>query len=87
MILIDCQTCPVRDVHCADCMVAALAPIPIGGPEILTGLPLDRAERRAVSLLLAAGLVTHESAHAARAVLHDDAEATPREQTRRTAVV
>jgi hypothetical protein len=33
-----------------------------------TGLPLDRAERRAVSVLLAAGLVTPQAAHAARAV-------------------
>lgn len=68
MMLIDCQTCPVRDVHCADCMVTALAAIPVGAPDADTGLPLDRGERRAVSVLLAAGLVTHETASAARAL-------------------
>jgi hypothetical protein len=71
MMLIDCQTCPVRDVHCADCMVTALAAIPVGAPDASTGRPLDRAEHRAVSVLLAAGLVTHEVAHAARAVPDD----------------
>ncbi|WP_345507825.1 hypothetical protein [Terrabacter aeriphilus] len=29
MMLVDCQTCPVRDVHCADCMVTALTTIPL----------------------------------------------------------
>lgn len=81
-MLVDCQTCPVRDVHCAECVVTALASIPLrpgasvpsgdrnatGGPETLTA-PLDRAERRAVSALLAAGLVTTATANAARAEL------------------
>ena len=47
VMLIDCQTCPVRDVHCADCMVTALADIPVGAPgatRATRGLPLDRAE-------------------------------------------
>jgi hypothetical protein len=77
MMLVDCQTCPVRDVHCADCMVTALNEIPLrsaasrrdverGGA--LTA-PLDRAERRAVSAFLAAGLVSTGTANAARAEL------------------
>src|SRR3954451_8416556 len=33
MMLVDCQTCPVRDVHCADCMVTALATIPFRAVE------------------------------------------------------
>ena len=71
-MLIDCQTCPVRDVHCADCMVTALD-IPVSAPAAATrGLPLDRAELRAVSVLLTAGLVTPEAAHAARAQPDDD---------------
>ena len=88
MMLVDCQTCPVRDVHCADCMVTALSATPLrlgptasaeeqhhhGGPA--TGppasLPLDRAERRAVSAFLAAGLVTTATANAARADLDPD---------------
>lgn len=88
MILIDCQTCPVREVHCADCMVAALTnTIPIGPPATPTGHPLDRSERRAVSLLLAAGLVSPESAHSARAILDDDVDVTARARSARAAVV
>ena len=85
MMLVDCQTCPVRDVHCADCMVTALAETPLrlgsrpGGtgapdpaaPAVPTpgAVPLDRAERRAVSAFLSAGLVTTATANAARAEL------------------
>lgn len=69
MMLVDCQTCPVRDVQCADCVVTALGIPDLGGAELHgAGLPLDRAERRAVSVLLAAGLVDAETAHSARAV-------------------
>ena len=77
MMLVDCHACPVREVRCADCIVTALG----GGPvhagshrsdepagAVGSGLPLDRAERRAVSVLLGAGLVTPEVAHQARAV-------------------
>ena len=52
--------------------LTALADIPVGAPEPTRGLPLDRAERRAVSVLLTAGLVTSEAAHAARAEVDDD---------------
>ena len=78
MMLVDCQTCPVRDVHCADCMVTALNEIPLRSAasrtrrrprrEAVTA-PLDRAERRAVSAFLAAGLVSTGTANAARAEL------------------
>lgn len=81
MMLVECRTCPVREVRCADCMVTALAAVPAhheghlavrpAGPAM--DLPLDRAERRAVSVLLGAGLVTAEVAHAARAVREPDA--------------
>ena len=117
-MLVDCQTCPVRDVHCADCMVTALSGLPIvvrPGPtrpaaaagwqgvarvetliEAGTGrvtetgsgrgsdpatVPLDRAERRAVSAFLAAGLITTPAANAARArieVLPEGCTATRR---------
>ncbi len=86
-MLIDCQTCPVRDVHCADCMVTALADIPVRAPVAATrGLPLDRAELRAVSVLLTAGLVTPEAAHAARAQRDDDLGDLRPIRARRTAV-
>ena len=77
MMLVDCQTCPVRDVHCADCMVTALNEIPLRSDasrravdrgEAVTA-PLERAERRAVSAFVAAGLVSTGTANAARARL------------------
>ncbi|NUO92476.1 MAG: hypothetical protein HOQ18_16870 [Dermatophilaceae bacterium] len=98
MMLVDCQTCPVRDVHCADCMVTALTETPLrlgtrtGGTGFadLAGAvapaptpdtaPLDRAERRAVSAFLSAGLVTTATANAARAQL-DRAEGAPTQAT------
>ena len=84
-MLVDCQTCPVRDVHCADCMVTALTAIPMrpgeGAAHDVTA-PLDRAERRAVSAFLSAGLVTTATANAARAQL-DPVEQAPRHGARR----
>ena len=85
-MLVDCQTCPVRDVQCADCMVTALTAIPLRG-EAIPGaaeatVPLDRAERRAVSAFLAAGLVTTATANAARAAL-DPVEQAQRYGARR----
>ncbi len=98
-MLVDCQTCPVRDVHCADCVVTALnsltalTAIPVlgvdGAPDQTFGVvgraghpartddldrtvPLDRAERRAVSTLLAAGLVTTNAANSARASVDEE---------------
>ena len=55
-MIIDCQTCPVRDLHCDDCMVTALA-APQGAE-----LPLDVAERAAVSRFVGAGLVSAQAA-------------------------
>lgn len=50
-MIIDCQSCPVRELHCADCMVSALL-----APQE-TELPLDTAERAAVDRFVSAGLV------------------------------
>jgi hypothetical protein len=73
MMLVDCETCPVRDVQCADCVVTALGvPALEITPLRPAELPLDRAERRAVSVLLASGLVDAGTAHAARAVRDRD---------------
>ena len=112
MMLVDCQTCPVRDVHCADCMVTALTAIPlrpgatnpgadtdgpgrtgaragrpraVGDTRDVDGVmtaPLDRAERRAVSAFVAAGLVSVTTANAARAEL-DPVEVESRHRARR----
>jgi hypothetical protein len=92
MMLVDCQTCPVREIRCADCMVTALgagpgdhtAHLASDRPGAAPGLPLDRAERRAVSVLLGAGLVTAEVANAARAV-RDPAVPIARNRHRRAA--
>lgn len=34
MMLVDCTTCPVRHVRCADCMVTALTAVPLAPPEV-----------------------------------------------------
>ena len=98
MMLVDCNTCPVRHVRCADCMVTALMTVPHrrardaasrpdrGGLPAATlrlGLALDRAERRAVSVLLGAGLVSVAEANAARAVPSEAARARPPRPPRR----
>ncbi len=103
MMIVECQTCPVRELHCADCVVTALTQLPFptsnespaphrlgvvrsrdtpgtcdspgAGPTTQDSLylpdsvVLDRAERRAVSILAAVGLVDHDTASHARAVL------------------
>jgi len=88
MMLVDCTTCPVRHVRCADCMVTALMSVPHPAHEtprpVLTeagsggdapaGLALDRAERHAASVLLGAGLVSVAEANAARAVPSEAAQ-------------
>jgi len=58
---IDCDTCPVRDRQCAECMVTALlqlAPLE---------QRLDSDERRAVDTLASAGLISAHEAVAATA--------------------
>ncbi|MFZ2516842.1 MAG: hypothetical protein WAW82_14375 [Candidatus Lutibacillus vidarii] len=56
-MLMDCQTCPVRGQHCDECVVTVL--LQIEGRAVL---PLDEAERRAVSVFVEAGLVSHRAA-------------------------
>lgn len=60
-MIIDCQSCPVRELHCDDCMVTALL-----APQA-SMLPLDAAERAAVGRLLGAGLVSANEAATATA--------------------
>ncbi|XVX18847.1 hypothetical protein ACQP1U_10895 [Actinomycetota bacterium] len=56
----------MRDIECDGCMVTAL----LDPPRV--GLPLDNDERAAMALLVSAGLVTAESAAAARAETDDE---------------
>jgi len=50
-MLIDCETCSVRDVACGDCAVGVLLGIPPAGGT------LDAEERTAIRVLAASGLV------------------------------
>lgn len=55
-MIVDCNTCPVRAHRCDDCVVSVLlAP---GAVE----LPLDRAERRVVSMFVGAGMASADIA-------------------------
>lgn len=50
-MLIDCDSCAVRDLQCGDCVVTVLLGAPPGGVEV------DDQEREALDLLAANGLV------------------------------
>ncbi len=71
-MIIECDTCPVRGQRCDGCMVSALQALPTPTtnpwtPQAASGLRLDAAERRAVQLLVDAGLVRSEQARSVRA--------------------
>jgi hypothetical protein len=61
-MVIDCRTCPVREVNCDDCVVTALRGLPVVRLED-GELSLDPAERRALHIFVRAGMV--DAAHAA----------------------
>lgn len=63
---VECRTCPVRELHCGDCMVPVL--IELTAPSGRLEHALDPEERAAVTRLVQAGLVDVESAARARAV-------------------
>jgi hypothetical protein len=50
-MLIDCESCSVRDVACGDCAVGVLLGMPPAGGT------LDAEERTAIGVLAASGLV------------------------------
>lgn len=56
-MLIDCDTCAMRDLACGDCVVTVLlgagGQAGAGGP----GLEVDDGERRALAVLADSGLV------------------------------
>ena len=60
-MVVDCDRCPVRGTRCDDCVVTALASLPV--VELSDGdLPLDAGERRAVDRFVRAGLLSVEVA-------------------------
>ena len=65
---VQCRTCPVRELHCGDCMVPVL--LDLTAPSVRVDHALDPDERAVVTRLVAAGLVDVETAARARAV-HD----------------
>jgi hypothetical protein len=50
-VIIDCDSCEVRGLACADCVVTVLLGAP---PE---GVELDEAEREAIDVLAGSGLI------------------------------
>ena len=66
-MIVTCDTCPVRGLRCDDCVVTVLATLAVGPPG---GRPRDMAERRAVGLFVAAGLVDGGYAASLTAMVH-----------------
>ncbi|MGG5261056.1 hypothetical protein [Phycicoccus avicenniae] len=67
VMTVDCRTCPVRELHCDDCMVPVL--LSLTAPGSRSDTALDAEERAAVTRLVRAGLVDPETAGTARARL------------------
>lgn len=73
---VECRTCPVRELHCGDCMVPVLLDLAaprlrgdLAQSTLRVDLALDPQERAAVTNLVLAGLVDAETASRARARL------------------
>ena len=56
-MLIDCDTCAVRDVHCHDCVVSVFLTLPRASENTPPAVELDAPEQDALGSLMAAGLV------------------------------
>ncbi len=63
---VECRTCPVRELHCGDCMVPVL--LDLTAPAVRVDHALDPEERAVVTTLVRAGLVDPETAARTRAV-------------------
>lgn len=72
---VECRTCPVRELHCGDCMVPVL--LDLAAPAVRVDHALDPQERAAVTRLVEAGLVSPETASRARAVLASSGAGEP----------
>jgi len=75
-VFVECASCPVRGVHCGDCVITALHGVTVAvdprdavaGPDDESGLAaLDVSERLAVHAFVASGLLSAARAHALRA--------------------
>jgi hypothetical protein len=74
---VECRTCPVRELHCADCMVPVL--LDLAAPALRLDHRLDPEERAVVTRLVEAGLLAPEAAAQARAVVSSAAAGDDRE--------
>jgi hypothetical protein len=70
---VECRTCPVRELHCGDCMVPVL--LDLTAPSLRLDHALDPEERAVLTRLVHAGLIDPETASRARASL--ESAATP----------
>lgn len=68
LMSVECRTCPVRELHCDDCMVPVL--LSLSDPARRPDTALDPDERAAVTRLVGAGLVAPEEAAQVRARVH-----------------
>jgi hypothetical protein len=64
---VECRTCPVRELHCGDCMVPVL--LDLTAPSVRVDHAPDAEERAVLTALVQAGLVDPETASRARARL------------------
>ncbi len=62
LMTVDCDSCPVRDLRCDDCLVTALRGMPVVLPLSDGELELDLAERQTVARLVSLGLVAGDHA-------------------------
>ncbi len=59
-MLIDCDTCAVRDLQCGDCVMTVLLGMPGASTGIADGVyEVDDSEARALHALADSGLVPH----------------------------
>jgi hypothetical protein len=56
-MLIDCDTCAVRGLHCDDCVVSVFLTLPRRVEAEPEPVELDQPEQDAIGTLMAAGLV------------------------------
>ena len=71
---VECRTCPVRELHCADCMVPVL--LDLTAPAVRVDRSPDAEERAVLTRLVHAGLIDAEVASRAHVTL-DPVRRTP----------
>ncbi len=78
VMAVECRTCPVRELHCDDCMVPVL--LSLTDPATRPQTALDPEERAVVTRLVRSGLVDAEVAARARATLEPGVRGLERDE-------